>query len=37
MPGASYDELLRAMEGHVVACALLNATFEGHDVEEWDG
>src|SRR5690606_20164988 len=29
MPGASRDDLPSAMDGHVVGCALLTATFSG--------
>ena len=36
MPGATYDDLIAAMEGHVTAVALLSARFEGHEVEELD-
>jgi Raf kinase inhibitor-like YbhB/YbcL family protein len=36
MPGASYDELMKAIEGSVIACAVMSARFEGHEVEEWD-
>lgn len=38
MPGANRDDLLSAMDGHVVGCALLTATFSGVDDEDdsWD-
>lgn len=36
MPGATHAELAAAMEHHVVACAVLTARFEGHEVEQWD-
>ena len=36
MPGASYDELLKNIKGHVTAAAVLTARFEGHEVEELD-
>lgn len=36
MPGATYDDLIAAMKGHVTAVALLSARFEGHEVEELD-
>ncbi len=34
MPGASREDLLSAMDGHVVGCALLTATFAGADEED---
>lgn len=36
MPGASHDELVRNLEGHVTAAAVLTARYEGHEVEELD-
>lgn len=36
MPGAKYDELLSEIDGHIMACAMITARFEGHEVEEWD-
>ena len=36
MPGASYEELLNQIKGHVTAAAILTARFEGHEVEELD-
>jgi Raf kinase inhibitor-like YbhB/YbcL family protein len=36
MPGAGYKELMSAMEGTVMGCAIMMARFEGHEVEEWD-
>ncbi|MBY6015616.1 YbhB/YbcL family Raf kinase inhibitor-like protein [Qipengyuania gaetbuli] len=36
MPGATHADLVRNMENHVTALAILSARFEGHEVEEWD-
>ncbi|WP_432199808.1 YbhB/YbcL family Raf kinase inhibitor-like protein [Erythrobacter sp. W53] len=36
MPGASYEELVSSMEGTIMACAMITARFEGHEMEEWD-
>ena len=36
MPGASYDDWLKNIKGHVTAAAILTARFEGHEVEELD-
>lgn len=36
MPGATHDELVKNIKGHVVAAAVLAARFEGHEVEELD-
>ena len=36
MPGAGYAELLKQIQGHVTAAAILTARFEGHEVEELD-
>ena len=36
MPGASYEDLLSNIKGHVTAAALLTARFEGHETEELD-
>lgn len=36
MPGATHEELVQQMDGHVTAAAVLTARFEGHEVEEWD-
>lgn len=36
MPGATHEDLVRQMDGHVIAAAVLTARFEGHEVEEWD-
>ena len=36
MPGATHEELVRNMDGHVTAAAVLTARFEGHEVEELD-
>lgn len=39
MPGASREDLLASIEGHVVACDLTTATYagsKGGDDEEWD-
>lgn len=36
MPGATYDELMGSIDGHVVACTAITARFEGHEVEEWE-
>ena len=36
MPGATHEELVRNLDGHVTAAAVLTARFEGHEVEEWD-
>jgi phosphatidylethanolamine-binding protein (PEBP) family uncharacterized protein len=35
-PGASYKQLLDALDGHVVAAALLTATYEFQGEEDWD-
>ena len=34
MPGATHEELVRNLDGHVTAAAVLTARFEGHQVEE---
>lgn len=36
MPGATHEELVQQMDGHVTAAAVLTARFEGHEVEKWD-
>lgn len=39
MPGATREDVMAAMEGHVVACALTTATYAGSDEEDegdWD-
>ena len=36
MPGASYEDWLRNIKGHVTAAAILTARFEGHEVEKLD-
>ena len=36
MPGATHEELVRNLDGHVTAAAVLTARFEGHEVEELD-
>ena len=36
MPGATYDDLLKGLDGHVVAVSLLAANFEGHEIEKLD-
>lgn len=36
MPGATHEDLVRNLDGHVTAAAVLTARFEGHEVEEWD-
>ena len=36
MPGAGYEDLLKQIQGHVTAAAILTARFEGHEVEELD-
>ncbi len=36
MPGATHEELVRNLDGHVTAAAVLTARFEGHVVEELD-
>ena len=36
MPGATHDDLVRNLDGHVTAAAVLTARFEGHEVEELD-
>lgn len=36
MPGATLEQLLKQIDGHVTACALLTGKFEGHEVEDWD-
>ena len=36
MPGAEIDALVDNIQGHVTACALLTARFEGHEVETLD-
>ena len=36
MPGATHEELIRNLDGHVTAAAVLTARFEGHEVEELD-
>ncbi|MDG5746715.1 YbhB/YbcL family Raf kinase inhibitor-like protein [Qipengyuania sp. XHP0207] len=36
MPGATHEELVRNIAGHVTAAAVLTARFEGHEVEELD-
>ena len=35
MPGAGADEVFAAMEGHVLAAAVLNATYEPEDLDAW--
>ncbi|MBT8426984.1 MAG: YbhB/YbcL family Raf kinase inhibitor-like protein [Erythrobacter sp.] len=34
MPGATHEELVKNIKGHVTAAAILTARFEGHEVEE---
>ena len=36
MPGATHEELVKNIQGHVMAAAVLTARFEGHEVEELD-
>ena len=36
MPGASHEELVKNIKGHVMAAAVLAARFEGHEIEELD-
>lgn len=36
MPGAKIDQLIKQIEGHVTACAVLTGRFEGHEVEDLD-
>lgn len=36
MPGATRDQLVAAMEGHVVGVALLTGTYARLDEEDWD-
>lgn len=36
MPGAKHEDLVRHLDGHVTAAAVLTARFEGHEVEELD-
>lgn len=36
MPGATRDDLVRMMDGHVIGVAVLVARFEGHETEELD-
>ncbi len=36
MPGATHEELIKNITGHVTAVSILSARFEGHEVEEWD-
>lgn len=36
MPGATHADLLKTMENHVTAAAVLTARFEGHETEDWD-
>lgn len=36
MPGAKREDLIKTMANHVTAVAILTASFEGHEVEEWD-
>lgn len=36
MPGATLDQMIKQIDGHVTACALLTGRFEGHEIEEWD-
>ena len=36
MPGATHEDLVRNLDGHVTAAAVLTARFEGHQVEELD-
>ncbi len=36
MPGAPHEDLVRNLEGHVMAAAVLTARFEGHQVEKLD-
>ena len=33
---ATLDQLIKQIDGHVTACALLTGRFEGHEIEEWD-
>lgn len=35
MPGASREDLLAQMRGNVMAAALLTATYEGYEEEDW--
>lgn len=36
MPGATHEELVKNIKGHVMAAAVLAARFEGHEIEELD-
>lgn len=36
MPGATHADLVKNLNGHVIAVSILSARFEGHEVEEWD-
>ena len=36
MPGADVDALVKNLDGHVTACAILTARFEGHEIEKLD-
>ena len=36
MPGATRGDLLDAMEGHVIAAAVLTATYKRSDEDDWD-
>lgn len=36
MPGAKIEQLIKQIEGHVTACAVLTGRFEGHEVEDLD-
>ena len=38
MPGATRGDLVEAMQGHVIAAAVLTATYESSDEDdlEWD-
>ncbi|GAA4043090.1 YbhB/YbcL family Raf kinase inhibitor-like protein [Parerythrobacter jejuensis] len=35
MPGATREQLFKAMEGHVMAAAVLTATYQASDEEDW--
>lgn len=36
MPGAKLEELIKQIDGHVTACAVLTGRFEGHEIEDLD-
>lgn len=36
MPGASRDDLVRQMDGNVMAASLATATYAGYEEEDWD-